>query len=420
MKFIKTIDKNTILNLFQNHVSFGKVEFFKSAGINFVFGERKGIYVYDVESKKELINCHCNGGVFNLGHRNEEVVNHLKEALKELDIGNHHFISEQRALLARKLYELTPGNLEYTIFSVSGGEAIDVAIKIARAYTKKTKIISAIGAYHGHTGFALATGDKKYKKIFEPLAPGFIQVEFDTLDALNKAIDNDTAAVIFETVLATNGIWVPSQDYFLEVRELCNQKKVLYIIDEVQTGLGRTGKLWGIEHFQTIPDIMVIGKGLSGGIYPITATCFKKEFEQIFHLDPFIHISTFGGSELGCIVALKVLEISSSKTFLNNVNKLSEFFKTELNILKEKFPHIISSIRQLGMMIGIKMPNEKFGPIMSKACYENGLLCIFSNNDPSVLQFLPPLILNLEQAKEIIKRLNKSFEYAQDKFLQNR
>lgn len=419
MKYIKKIDKNSILNLFQNHVSFGKVEFFKSFGIDFVFGVREGIYVYDVESQKELINCHCNGGVFNLGHRNKEIINHLKEALEELDIGNHHFISEQRALLARKLFELTPGNLEYTVFGVSGGEAIDVAIKIARAYTKKTKIISAIGAYHGHTGFALATGDKKYKKIFEPLAPGFIQIEFDNIDTLNKAIEDDTAAVIFETVLATNGILVPSQDYFLKVRELCNQKKVLFIIDEVQTGLGRTGKLWGIEHFHTVPDIMVIGKGLSGGIYPITATCFKKEFEGIFHNDPFIHISTFGGSELGCIVALKVLEISSSKKFLSNVNTLSEFFKIELNALKGKFPYIISSIRQLGMMMGIKMHNEKLGPLMSKACYENGLLCIFSNNDPSVLQFLPPLIINLEQAKEIIKRLDRSFEYAQEKYLKN-
>jgi len=406
--YIGRLKKSQIEELFKNHVSSGKVRVFTSFGMDFIFGKREGIYVYDMETGKELINCHCNGGVFNLGHRNPEIVNTLKDALNELDIGNHHLISEQRALLAKKMADLMPPGITYTVFGVGGGEAVDLAIKIARAYTKRPKIISAKGGYHGHTGFALATGDEKYKKPFEPLAPGFVQVPFNDLESLEKAVDSETAAVIFETVPATLGIYVPDKEFFKGVREICNRKGALMIIDEVQTGLGRTGKLWGIEHFGVVPDIIVVGKGLSGGIYPISATSFKAELESVFHNDPFIHVSTFGGAELGCVVAMKVLEISSSPEFLKHVNDIAEFFKRELNKLKDEYSDVISEIRQLGMMMGIKMKNELLCMYMVKACYESGLLCIYANNDPSVLQFLPPLIIKEYEAEEVIRRLDRA------------
>jgi len=412
MDFIHRVSKQEIIRLFSEHVSSGKARIFTSFGMDFVFGRREGVFVYDVESNKQLINCHSNGGVFNLGHRNPEIIKTLKNALEELDIGNHHLISEHRALLAKKLAEVMPGDIKYTVFGVSGGESVDLAIKIARAYTKRYKIISAKGGYHGHTGFALATGDEKYRKPFGPLAPGFVQVPFNDPYALEAQMDDETAGVIFETIPATLGIYVPGRDYFRKVREICDRKGALMIIDEIQTGLGRTGKLWGIEHFGVIPDIIVIGKGLSGGIYPITATCFKEKLERVFHDDPFIHVSTFGGAELGCQVALKVIEISSSPEFLNHVNKMAEFFAQELNKLKAKYSEIIESIRQLGMMMGIKMVDENWGMIMSRACYEEGLLCIYSNNDPSVLQFLPPLIIQEEEAKETIRRLDNAFSIA--------
>lgn len=420
MKFVNRASKSESIRWFREHVSSGKARIFTSFGMDFIFGRREGIYVWDVEGKKELINCHCNGGVFNLGHRNPRIIEILKEALEELDIGNHHFISEQRAILAKRLAELTPGDITYTVFGVSGGEAVDLAIKIARAYTGRHKIISAKGGYHGHTGFALATGDEKYRKPFGPLAPGFYQVPFNDLNSLERAVDSETAAVIFETVPATLGIYVPDSDYFKGVREICDRKKALLIIDEIQTGLGRTGKLWGIEHFGIVPDIMVIGKGLSGGIYPITATCFRKKLERVFHKDPFIHVSTFGGAEPGCVVAKKVLEISSSHEFLEHVNRMAEFFRKELSLLKERYPDVIMSIRQLGLMMGIKMKSEIWGMMMSRACYEEGLLCIYANNDPSVLQFLPPLIIKEEEAGEVMRRLERAFALATSKGFQRK
>lgn len=410
MKYIGRDSKEGIVNRFAQHVSSGKVETFKMFGLDFVFGRREGAYVWDATSDKELINCHCNGGVFNLGHRNPKIIAALTDSLKELDIGNHHFVSEQRATLAERLAELTPGDITYTVFGVSGGEAIDLAIKLARGYTGKLKIISALGGYHGHTGLALATGDEQYRQPFGPNPPGFIQVPFGDISALRQAIDDKTAAVIFETIPATSGMPIPPSDYFPQAKKLCVDNGVLLIIDEVQTGLGRTGKLWGIEHYDVVPDIMVIGKGLSGGIYPISATCFRKELESFFHEHPFIHVSTFGGAELGCPVALAVLDESSRPEFLEHVHELADVFAWGFQELKTKHPTILVGLRQLGLMMGIEMVNEQCGPIMTKVCYDHGILSVYANNDRRVSQLLPPLNIDKETAYEILERLDAALK----------
>lgn len=178
-------------------------------------------------------------------------------------------MSAPRAKLGARLAELMTGDINRTVFSVSGNEAIDLAIKLARGFTGKSGIISAFGSYHGHTGFALATRDEQFRAPFEPLAPGFTQVKFNDLNTLEKVKNSQTAAVLFETIPPTLGIYVPDDDYFSGVRELCDKFEALFIIDEVQTCLGRTGKLWGIEHYNFISDIIVLGKGLGVGIYPM-------------------------------------------------------------------------------------------------------------------------------------------------------
>ncbi len=414
MKYVGKDSKEAIVRRFAEHVSSGKAETFKSYDMEFIFGRREGPFVWDAVSDKKLINCHCNGGVFNLGHRNPRVIKALQDSLKELDIGNHHLISEQRASLAEKLAELMPGDISCTVFGVGGGEAIDLAIKLARGYTKRHKVISAIGGYHGHTGFALATGDEQYRTPFGPNLPGFVQVPFDDLPALERAVDSETAAVIFETIPATLGMPVPRADFFSSAGKLCKDRGALLIIDEVQTGLGRTGKLWGIEYFNMVPDIIVIGKGLSGGIYPMSATCFKKELESFFHQNPFIHVSTFGGAEVGCPVAMTVLEESSKPEFLQHVNDLSVVFKDGFDALKKKHPWILTGLRQLGLMMGIEMVNDNCGPIMTKACYDHGILAIYANNDRKVCQLLPPLIIDNRTALEIIDRIDGALKDTAD------
>lgn len=410
---IQTDSKKRIIDLFKDHVSSGKAEFFKKYGMDFVMGRREGPFLWDMDGMKRVFNLHCNGGVFNLGHRSSELINVLKESLEEIDIGNHHLISRERAELAFLISQLMPGDLDYTIFGVGGGEAVDLAFKIARAYTGRSEIISARGGYHGHTGLAMAAGDEKYRAPFGPAASGFIQIPFGDPDALFAAVGKDTAAVILETVPATLGIVIPPAGYLESVREVCTGRNIILIMDEVQTGLGRTGRLWGFEHFGIIPDIVVLGKGLSGGIYPISATVIRKPLESVFHTDPFIHISTFGGSELGCRVASRVLRISSDSAFLSKVNRLSFKFEAGVAILMQKHPEYLTGFRQLGLMMGLKLADEISGPVLTKAAYDNDLLMLYANNDTSVCQFLPPLVMEEEQVDWVIDRLDKALYAAE-------
>jgi acetylornithine/succinyldiaminopimelate/putrescine aminotransferase len=404
--------KKQVIDSFKDHVSSGKAAFFQKYGMDFVMGRREGPYIWDIDGSKRLLNLHCNGGVFNLGHRNNEIIEVLKAGLDEYDIGNHHLMSKARADLARMLAELMPGDLEYTVFGVGGGEAVDLAFKVARAHTQRTKIISAMGGYHGHTGLALAAGDEKYRSPFGPPAPGFVQVPFGDYAAIEKAMDTDTAAVILETVPATLGIAIPTEEYLRSVRRICSRKGAVLILDEVQSGLGRTGKLWAFEHFDIVPDIVVLGKGLSGGVYPIAATVLRKPLEAVFHKDPFIHISTFGGAEVGCLAALKVLEVSSAPEFLEHVNRLARDFAEKIEILRLKHAGFLIGLRQLGLMMGLVLKDDLAGPLLTKTAYDHDLLMIYANNDPAVCQLLPPLVMEAEKIDEIIRQLDKALASA--------
>jgi acetylornithine/succinyldiaminopimelate/putrescine aminotransferase len=397
--------KGKIVERFARHVSSGKAEFFSQVGVDFVFGKREGVYVWDADGERRLIDCHCNGGVFNLGHRHPRVIAALRQALDELDIGNHHFISEHRARLAERLTALCPGDLKRVVFGVGGGEAVDTAIKLARGHTRRPKVISAQGGYHGHTGLALATGDEQYSQPFEPLPPGFVHVPFGNLDALEAAMDDETAAVIFETIPATMGIVLPPEDFFAGVRQLCDRFGAVMIMDEVQTGLGRCGDVWGINTYGVIPDILVTAKGLSGGIYPITATVYRDPLDRFWHDHPFIHISTFGGSEVGCYVALEVLNILQQPGFLDHVRQMADRFHVGLSGLQAKHPALVE-VRQRGLMMGLKLADPAYGPMLTLAGFHFGLLTIYANHDQSVNQLLPPLTIQENEIAQVIESLD--------------
>ncbi|UCH03425.1 MAG: aspartate aminotransferase family protein, partial [Candidatus Thorarchaeota archaeon] len=298
---------------------------------------------------------------------------------------------------------------------VGGGEAVDFAIKLARGHTKRHKIIHATSAYHGHTGFALAAGDDHFKAPFEPLAPGFVDVPFGDADAVTAAIDAETAAVLFETIPATLGMPLPPDDFYQEVREICDEKGVLLILDEIQTGLGRTGKLWCFEHYGIVPDILTIGKGLSGGVFPITATCYREDLDNFMNEHPFIHVSTFGGAEVGCPVAVKVLEITSQPSFLKHVNQISDSLNKGLEEVRSSYSDILLEIRRKGLFMGLKMSDTGYGPLMSIASYNSGIFAVYADNDRSVLQFLPPLIIGEEEVRYIVDSMEKAYAYAKQR-----
>jgi len=415
MTWVGAEPREQITEKFGRHVSSGKVKFYAAAGVDFILGKREGIYMYDVDGKRRLINCNSNGGVFNLGQRNPQVIAAVKEAMEELDIGTHHTVSEHRARLAERLAGISPGDINRMVFGVSGGEVVDAAIKLARGHTKRPGIVSAIGAYHGHTGFALPAGHEQYSKPFEPLVPGYTQIPFGDIEALDKVVDENTAAVLFETIPATLGIVIPPEDYYAGVRSICDERGVVMIMDEVQTGLGRCGAYWGIDTYGVVPDIIVCAKGLSGGIYPITAALYRDELNAFLDENPFIHISTFGGPEIGCYASLKVLDILEQPGFLEHVREMADVFAKGFATLKKKHPDVLVETRQRGMMMGLKLMNEMCGPLMTVAGLDNGIFTVYANNDTSVNQILPPLIIQKEEALEVIDRLDAMLSWVEGK-----
>jgi acetylornithine/succinyldiaminopimelate/putrescine aminotransferase len=387
---------------FERHVSPGKLETYRRYGFELAIGARSGPRIHDAYSDRWWFNCHSNGGVFNLGHRHPAIVSRLIDALQTLDIGNHHLVSPWRARLAERLAATTGGALPGVVFAVAGGEAVDLAIKVCRGVTGRPQVVSALGGYHGHTGLALATGDPSYREPFGANLPGFSQVPFADLAAIDAAVGDQTAAVILEAIPATLGMPIAPPEYFPGVERICRQRGAKLIIDEVQTGLGRTGRIWGYDHEAIRPDALITGKGLSGGVYPISATLLSAELHAFFLPRPFVHISTFGGAELGCAVALAVLDQIEAPGFLERVAALSERFAAGLVGLPFE-------LRRRGLMMGLKFPAEGAGLMAAKMLFDQGVFAVYANNDTSVLQFLPPLILEDGDADEIIRRVRRTF-----------
>jgi putrescine aminotransferase len=418
-KFIGTLSQKELLKLYTKYVNGPKVRFFKSIGLGVIPGKRNGVKLSALESSKlgepplEFYNCRTSGGVYNLGHQNPRIFKLLKEALEEgLDIGDHILLSEQRALLGEKLAELLPGDISKTTFGVGGGESIDCAIKFSRAYTKRKGCISAIGGYHGHTGFALATGDPEFREKFLWELPGFKQIPFGDADAMRTVVTEDTACVILETIPATAGILIADEGYFTEVRKICDETGSMMIIDEVQAGLGRTGHLWAIygglyPNENVVPDFMVLGKGMSAGIYPLSTCSYKPFIEKaVFKDDPFIHISTTGGSDIGCAITLEMLKIQSDQKFLDHVKEMGNYFKKGLEKIKDEFSELVKEIRGRGLMWGVEFHNDTDSQLAMLSIIKEGVLLDYCNNKKDTLKILPPLIVQKPELDEIFDRIS--------------
>jgi len=408
--FIGQQSKAQILEDYARYVNPGRVAVFKQMGLDFVPGRREGVWLWDVDGSRKLLNCRCSGGVFNLGHRPPRVVEALKSAMDEIDVSDHMLLDEMRAALGKRLAELTPGDIQYSTFSPGGAEAIDVAIKLARGYTGRPGVVSVKGGYHGHTGFALATGEDSFRGKFGPMPPGFSKVPFGETDALAAAVDEETAAVIIETIPATSGMPIPPDDYYPRVREICDTHGAQLIIDEVQSGLGRTGRMWAIEEWDVVPDILVTGKGLSGALYPMSATCHRPHLDAFFQENPFIHLSSFGGAALGCVAALAMLDQITESGFMAHVQAMGDRFEDGFFELRSRY-EIVTGWRRRGLMIGFELMDPRMGPAMSVALGQNGVLAVFANHRPSTIQIMPPLIIQPEEVDFVLEGLERSLGF---------
>ena len=382
-----------------------KTDFWQDAGIDLVIDQREGYLFWDMAGRR-LIDLHLNGGTFNLGHRNPELIATLEQAMQRFDIGNHHFPALARTALAEALVATSGSNMRRVIYGSGGGEATDIAIKTARHTKQRRKIVSIIKAYHGHTGLAVGTGDDRFSKLFLADHPEeFIQVPFNDLNAMEDALrGRDVAAVIMETIPATYGFPLPEPGYLRAVKNLCEQYDALYIADEVQTGLMRTGEMWCISKAGVEPDIMVIGKGITGGMYPISCVVVSEECSAWLKEDGFGHISTGGGSELGCVVGLKVLEICGRPEVRSMVHYIAERFQQGLRQIQDIYPDWFIGIRQDGVVMGLEFNHPTGAKIVMKHLFAHGVWAIFSTLDARVLQFKPGILLSPEMVDEVLDR----------------
>lgn len=413
-------DHTTKKEVFEKSIRYwnsGKTKEWLDLGIDLLIGRREGYYFWDMDGKK-LMDVHINGGTYSLGHRNPEIIAALEDAVKYVDIGNHHFPSPLKAKLAETVIKASTEGMQHVIYGSSGGEVVDLAIKCARAATGRKKIISIENCYHGHTGLAVAAGADRYCKLFHAERPEFVKVPFNDVEAMEEALKNEEAAcVIMETIPATYGFPLPEDGYLPAVKKLCEKYGSLYIADEVQTGLMRSGKMWCIETYGVNPDIIVTSKGFSGGIYPISAVILNKKASYWMTEDGSAHMATFGGSELGCACALKVFEILERPETKENVKFVSTYLRSGLDEIRKENEETFIGIRQNGTIMGLEFAGKQGAIPVMQHLYENGVWAIYSQLDPHVLQFKPGVLCTKAYCDELLEKLAKGIKEAKEDIL---
>jgi len=360
-----------------------------------------------------MVDCFTSAGCFNVGRGNPTIMEALERAMESMDMGTSHLVSKSKMAFAKALVQLAPGDLNRVLFASGGGEAVDCAIKLARGATGKSRILATSKAYHGHTGFALsANGKEHYRKYFEPLIPGFDFVPFNDLESMEASISQDTAAILLEPVQGEAGIFVASDSYLQGLRRLCDQKGILLIFDEIQTGFGRTGKMFAAEHSGVVPDLMTLAKSLGGGLFPNAVVLYRDipSLTRFVDAHPHFHETYGGGTDLGCAVSLAVLRYLVENDLPGNALRLGNRFKDALEGFRAEHPTIIKEVRGLGLMIGIEYIHEFMGPMMSDALAQHGVFAAYSGNAPQVMRFMIPIVATVEDVDGVIEAIQKAIQ----------
>ncbi|SJZ88751.1 aspartate aminotransferase family protein [Selenihalanaerobacter shriftii] len=397
------------INNYEEYLNPALARLFRFMGLDDIEVEAEGIRIKD-SNGNEYIDCLSGYGSLNFGHSPQEIVTAVKEQLDKMSLSSKVLFNHHLADFSAKLAEITPGDLQYSFVCNSGTEAVEGALKLAKLYTNKAEIISTVNSFHGKSmGSLSATGRKQYKEPFKPLVPNFKHVPFGDLKALIKAITSETAAVIIEPIQGEGGIVLPPAGYLQGVRSLCDQKNILMIVDEVQTGLGRTGTNFAVEAEGVVPDIMALAKSLGGGVMPVGAFIARTKVWEPFLEAPLIHTSTFGGNPLAAVAGKKALEILERDNLALKAKEMGELFLNKLKSLQVQYPELIKDVRGRGLMIGIELMNEGIGGMLISELTNRHLLAAYTLNQPRVIRIEPPLIITSEDIEEIMDIFNDAF-----------
>jgi putrescine aminotransferase len=409
---------------FSENVNPGFLKYRKSVSSDYTAVEwtDSGASFKDVYGKS-FIDCLGGYGIYNVGHRHPKVVEAVLNQLKRQALHSQELLDPLRAMLAKLLAMITPGNLQYCFFTNSGTESVEGALKLARLHTKRSGVISTIGAFHGKSlGSLSATSKSVFREPFLPLVPGFQHVPYGDAKVLEAQIasakytGDNIGAVILEPIQGEGGVIVPPDDYFPKVREICDRYNVLLIVDEVQTGLGRTGKMFGIEHYGVKPDIMCLAKPLGGGVMPIGAFISTKEIWQEMIPNPFLHTTTFGGNPLACAAAIAAINVTLEEKLPEQAAEKGGYFIPKLLELMEKYKSICKEGRGRGLMIGMEFHTNEIGYEVAKGLFENGILVAGTLINAKTIRIEPPLVITKTELDTVLEVLNKVFKVVSRKY----
>jgi len=357
-----------------------------------------GSHVWDTDNK-EYIDCMGGYGVALVGHRNERVVKAIQSQLEKIITVHSSLYNKTREEFLESLIKISPKGLSQVHLNNSGAEAVEAAVKFARKFTGKKGMIAMKGSYHGKSMGALSlTFNPKYRKSFQPLVEKVTFASFGDIESFKSSIDEDTGFVIMEPIQGESGIHVAPDGFLQQVRSICDEKGIILIFDEIQTGLGRTGRMWASEHWNTVPDIMCLAKGIAGGV-PMGATLVRPDILSCISKGE--HSSTFGGNPLSCAAGIATIQSLTQDGLVDNAEKLGKKFQEGLIGLKENHK-IIREIRGKGLMIGVELKFEVKDILMDGI--KNGVLILYSGRN--ILRFLPPLVITEEDITKVLEILD--------------
>lgn len=372
-----------------------------------VIDRGKGAKVWD-DAGKEYIDCMAGYGVALVGHCNDRVVEAIKDQIEKLMVCHMSTYNTARSTMLKKLSKVVPSGLDKIFFSNSGAEAVETALKFSRKYSGKPGVISMNGGYHGKTFGALSvTSSEKYRRPFEPLLDHIKFVPYGNARKLIDLIDDKTGTVILEPVQGESGIIVPPPGFIQEVREICSRHSLVLIFDEIQSGFGRTGKMWAAENWNTIPDVVCVAKGIAGG-FPMGLTITRPEIMESMKIGE--HSSTFAGNPLGCSAASASIDALVLDGLIQNSADTGHYFKDLLVQLKEKHK-IVREVRGLGLMLALELRFDVRNILMDGI--SNGILMLYSGRN--IIRLLPPLLIDRELVSKFVTTLDKLLSLEEEK-----
>lgn len=366
--------------------------------------QRRGCWLID-ENGRETLTFLAAGGLFNLGFNPPDLATEIAALVQAGDVGIGMMASERRRAGEAAFARLLPDSLERTYFAPSASEAFEVACKLAKRHTGRPHLVSATGGYHGHLGFSLAMDDDLFQpQLYAPLAGPVRRFEYGNVAALDRQLDDSVAAVCLEPLQVPGGIREAPPGFLQEVRRLCDERGVLLILDEVQAGLYRTGTRWAFERHNVEPDILITGKGISGGYYPMGALSCRTELYQLLRRPPALHLSTFAGGEIAAGVVRVVSERYAAASLAAHVNRVSGHLQQGLQDLLDRYPDVLSGLRGRGLVYGFDVAGTDAAPLV-QACRRHGLLLQACLLQPRTVSIVPPLIISRDEIDEGLDRL---------------